>query len=245
MHITGRQHLHKGAPPAVVSTWWNRWPATSPDLWAPNRSPAEAWPPKSLCQCVSCLRLRNCLPGEGWPLPLLPARFVLLREAAVLTLQPRRPSSPAMQEPSVYPSACFCRLIFPIGAFSRVCQFPHPGGPLLRQPPPRQSLQGRVGVLRCSSRTPWGRAVQAVPKLQWQCPSTQIFFFSNPKVLTLKLHVFPGHSYFVCFSISIYGASLPWRSSRSRGNRRWVNRWQNSRRPEIKLCTTIPEAQNE
>lgn len=46
------------------------------------------------------------------------------------------------------------------------------------------------------------------------------FFFPNPKVLTLKLHVFPGHSYFVCFSISVYGESLPWRSSRSRGNRR-------------------------
>ena len=46
------------------------------------------------------------------------------------------------------------------------------------------------------------------------------FFFPNPKVLTLELHVFPGHSYFVCSSISIYGESLPWRSSRSRGNRR-------------------------
>lgn len=100
-----------------------------------------------------------------------------------------------------------------------VCQFPPPGGPLLHQPPPRQSLQGRGGVLRCSSGTPWGRAVETVPKLQWQSPSRQIFFF-NPKVLTLKLYVFPGHSYFVCFSISIYGKSLPWRSSRSRGNRR-------------------------
>lgn len=140
-------------------------------------------------------------------------------EAAVLTLQPRRPSSPAMQEPSVYPSACFCHLIFPIRAFSRVCQFPPPGSPLLHQLPPRQRLQARGGVLRCSSRTPWGRAVEAVPKLQWQRPSRQIFFF-NPKVLTLKLHVFPGHSYFVCFPISIYGKSLLWSSSRSRGSRR-------------------------
>lgn len=25
MHITGRQHGHKGAPPAAVPTWWNGW----------------------------------------------------------------------------------------------------------------------------------------------------------------------------------------------------------------------------
>lgn len=37
MHITGRQHGHKGAPPAAVPTWWNGRQATSPGLLAPNR----------------------------------------------------------------------------------------------------------------------------------------------------------------------------------------------------------------
>ena len=89
------------------------------------------------------LELRDHLPGQGWPLPLLHRRLSSSEGLLFSRPGPRRPSSPAMPEPSLHPSARFPCLIFPTGAFSRVCQFPPPGGPLLRLPSPRQSLQGR------------------------------------------------------------------------------------------------------
>lgn len=97
------------------------------------------------------LELRNHLPGQGWPLPLLRRRSSSSEGLLFSRPGPRRPSSPAMPEPSLHPSARFLCLIFPTGAFSRVCQFPPPGGPLLRLPPPRQSLQGR-GEGGCGAR---------------------------------------------------------------------------------------------
>lgn len=128
------------------------------------------------------LELRDHLPGQGWPLPLLHRRLSSSEGLLFSRPGPRRPSSPAMPEPSLHPSARFPCLIFPTGAFSRVCQFPPPGGPLLRLPSPRQSLQGR-GEGGCGARangTPWGRREEAVAsKLQWQRPSRQIFFFQS------------------------------------------------------------------
>lgn len=65
MHITGRQHGHKGAPPA--RTWWNDQPPALASWLPTDGYPAEAWPPECHCLCVSCLYLGNHLPGEWWP----------------------------------------------------------------------------------------------------------------------------------------------------------------------------------
>ena len=168
---------------------------------------------------------------RGLPLPLLPHCSSSSERLLFSRSRPRRLSSPAMPEPSLHRSACFHHLIFPTGAFCRVYQFPPPSSPASACHLLGRASRAGVGgwgwgwvgeVGGCGARAePHGFA-----QWRWHLRSSggihlgRLFFFFNPEVLNLKLHVFPGHSYFVCFSRSIFGKSLPWRSSQSRRNRR-------------------------